>query len=430
MRFQFSKKQKMTGSACLVLGLLTTLIGCGKMTQNTIGDASRYDNPLAGNALYQSYQKQFPENLTEMTPEDFMARLPAHKLIMANGEVKEIYTTAEVFYEVALRVEESVPTYNPEVYANQLVEIMIQTDPAFTNMVANSAAEPDPSKITMTEEEFKQKILDDLKTKETRIGAEKNFMIASELAKPDVQARIQSSVARIQNNINTAKSLGQAGKSSPGDGFNKHEQHLLFANPQYAVATAYTYVSTPQWTKQAFGEALDKTRSNAYQHSMFNARLASIPMQINSRSGCLWWAKAMSDAHEMTDDGNWESDGGQMDLQNNSVGRRLFYENTKGRELRMRIKVGRWKIVDVVYAVVTQYISGSNINTISNTLISKAKQEAIYARYVAPNWIRRSNDTIFTPNDTQLVYLDISTSGDGHSGSGSGNDYPTPNITK
>lgn len=397
--------------------------GCGKAAQNlssasNTGSLSQATQSQEGGALYQKYKDKFPENLMNLSADDFLNKLSAHSIIQASGEEVEIYVTTEVAKDVVDLVEASYPSYNAEEYANKKAEELTREHPAFAGMISNAADAPDTDKIDITEEEFKKKITQELRNKEDRIGAEKNFMIVSELAKPEVQAQIKASVARIQASINSAKEVGQYFDFGyNGKGFNKNEMALLIRHPHYWWGTVSTCVTMPQWTKEKFGNAADSTKANSYQHSMWNVRLAKVAELWTSESGCKWWAKAFTDAHENPGSSNWYSSAGQMDLNNNGVGRKVFDDNAWDQPLYITVRIGQWTVIRIHYATVTRT---NSISTMRDNLYSKALA-ATKVTMSQSSWNRANDGKVFTPNDSTLIYL--SEDGNGLSGVGSGGKY-------
>ena len=340
--------------ALFVISILT-LYGCGQLSsQDDVSDITgsaspSQKNPEGGN-LYLKYQDKFPENLSAMSVDDFMGMMIAHIIQTPDGGEVKVYSTIDVAKDIVEKVEESYPTYNEETYANKVAEDLVKEHPAFTNMIMNGADAPDSEKIDMTEDEFKEHILGGLKTKETRIGAEKNFMIVSELAQPEIQAQIKASITEMQNAINN--NIGQyafleylfQGKLS------EEEIRLLIKHPWYWWETVLGTWQASRYTKEYFNATSDRTYINSFQHSAWNAHLAhyvSTDFYLwNSKSKGIWWATAFTNAHERKGN-NWDSDAGQMDLHNNAIGRSVFDRNSREEGRYARVKIGRWTVISI-----------------------------------------------------------------------------------
>lgn len=397
---------------------LVGMYGCGKLTgqqsaSSILGSASPNEMSQEGGDLYLKYKDKFPDNLMEMTTDELMSKLVAHIVQAPNGEELEVYATIEGAQELAEDIESSYPEHDPEEYANKQVEEMIKDHPAFANMIMNGAEAPDMDKLDISEEEFKEAVLEELETKSKRLNKEKAFILVSELASPEVQAQIKASVSEINTALasNSTNTLGQY-FYMPVPGIkrtiNKNEMRLLIRHFYYIApslrAITQAWVSAPI----LFGKHEDNKKSNASLHSYMSYGFASNIQSMQGKKHNIWWAKALSDAHEKYDD-NWTSPEASMDLHNNRVGIRLFDEYAKDKKLYARVKIGRWTVIDIHYA--TMVISpppGIGEATLANRALNHSAQIPTdrYTKY-EKKWRADSSyvDRFSNYSPDQLIYL-------------------------
>lgn len=362
---------------------LVSMYGCGKLTgqqsaSSILGSASPNEMSQEGGDLYLKYKDKFPENLMEMTVDDFKSMLVSYIVQNADGTEEVAYAPHSIVNDIVTQVEEDYPTMNEEVYANQIAEDLIKNHPAFTNMIMNGADSPDTEKLDMTEEEFSQYILDEITKKQDRQSAEINYIIVSELAQPEIQAKIKASLTT-QATSQVGLILGIGGYFAYKEArahLNDAEFDLLAKHPWYWYSTYKAAYYAHSYTEQYFGNTHDNSKANAFQHSLLNAYLADFASKSwihflwQTKSKGLWWARAITNAHEVGD--NWDSPSGQMDLHNNEIGRNVYDQHSTEYGRYATVRLGRWTVVKIrigTYVSSSRYRMRMQLNDMAKSAV-------------------------------------------------------------
>jgi hypothetical protein len=399
----------------LLLGFvaLLSIYGCGKTTQEAItGSIAPSSEASKGGSLYDKYKDKFPANLMELTPDDMINKLTPHVIQAADGTTIEVYVTYDVMAEVAKEVEESYPKYDPEKYLNEKAEEILKQSPAIQSIIMSGVGSSELSKEEIlekagyTEEEFKERMQEELEAKEKRIAAEKSYMIFSELAEPEVQNKIKASVAEIQAAISNVTEVSQYIKEIFGRGPNKFELRLLATHPHYIWGTWLATRRALERTTACFGDykTQDDKKGNSFQHSFWNVLLAKYNEGVAwwGKRDALWWAEAFATAHEEYDPGSSGTYYGQnspnsknMDLHNNRVGRRLYDQKTYDSAVWTHIYFLWWRVASIH---VRNIAHSPSEGTFENILYNRAVNYSLYSKW-------ENNRLNPSPGLDQLVYV-------------------------
>ncbi len=325
-----------------------------------------------------------------------------HIIQSADGsESITVYSTGEVFEEVLNRVDGAYPEFDTEAFANEQAKEIIEA-----NTVGNSAAGPDD--VDLTEEELKQQIQDRLKDKNMRIAAERRYMTFSEITKPEVQNQIAAQVQSVQQSIldGTAQfwEIKYKGKLL----FTVEQTRLLFYS--FAIAWWTGSWQIPILTIAATKEAEDvgdrffnndegDVRGNSFKHSYWAAKVGTactgIPW-IGPEIG-RWWAYEFTAARE----GASREPTNLMDLHNDAVGAKVYYENANSKWYYITIRCGWVHISIPIFPYVDFVLSSGDLQ---NKLYSMARNAAHVERDNG-RWEYYQTDSNVSIGNNQLLFL-------------------------
>ena len=395
--FKKSKLILNSVSFFVCIALLGGMYGCGSLTQNQnassiLGSASPNQKNPEGNALYQKYQNEFPENLESITAEDYMEKWPNAGFIVQSADGSEsvtVYTTGEAFKDVLDTVEESYPEFDEETFLNEQTKEIIEA-----NKIGNSASSPDD--VDMTEEEVKEELQERLQKKHLRISAEKRYMTFHEITKPEVQNQIAAQVSSIQQSILSDASQFSNITYGRRTVFTKRQTELLFYS--FVIAWPFGTWRVPFQTIGAtlgIGMTMDAyygqdNKGNAYTHSFWAASVADACSGIPFLGPELgrWWGYEFTAARET----NTEKDS-RMDLHNDKVGPNVYYAHARTEWFFITIRVGlvRVRIPIWPYTATNMPQTAATLKVMSNNAFKVTDNNK-------GGWHQ-------SPHDMQLIYL-------------------------
>ncbi|MDH5729799.1 MAG: hypothetical protein OEZ58_12465 [Gammaproteobacteria bacterium] len=367
--------------------------------------------------LYEKYKTSFPPNLLEMSDDDFVDMLTPHVVQSLDGVGLEFLATFDAVEPIIQALGTSYPAFNVEAFANEKVQ----------NLVNPQTGTPDQ---VMTEQDIEDYVVAEIRNELKKIGAEKNYIVISELATPQVQMQIAASIAELQNAIIDTAAVSQSIyddlENLFGSKLSAGEIYLLVNHPEHWLDTFNASNNAKSSTKSLFNTTADSTSANSFQHSAWNAYLAHFASSTlilpSSESRGLWWAEVFTNAHEQKGE-NWDSKAGQMDLHNNKVGRDVYaaYAHWSSNYIYIKTWLGTLKIW-------VGYTYKSPIVSIIANLHTKAL-EAIYVNTGLPEKWTGTRFTAEVEAETKSKLLFIAENGNEHcsSSNSSSNDGSSSN---
>ncbi len=357
---------------------LFNLFGCGALNQedtpsSLLGKASpNHNNPKGGN-LYQHYQNNFPDNLMDMTVDDYMEQWPNAGFIVQSADGSQqitAFATAEIYLDVLKSVEESYPEFDEDAFLEEQAKEIVGTQ-----TIGNSAQHD------MTEEELGKKLSKRMEEKLKRISAETLYMTVQEITKPDIQNQIASSIASIQQSIlNETSQIIEL----------KHGDRILLTKKQVSMLITAGFISRriPIQTLIAslgVGLTVDNiygqdTKGNAFTHSLWAALVADscsgIPF-IGPELG-KWWGYEFTAARETKSDAP-----SRMDLHNDKVGANVAYAHARSSWVFKRI--WRWRIpiwfstsINIAKTTATLKVMSNNAKKVTDISKEKRWKESVH----------------------------------------------------
>ena len=357
---------------------LFNLFGCGALNQedtpsSLLGKASpNHNNPKGGN-LYQHYQNNFPDNLMDMTVDDYMEQWPNAGFIVQSADGSQqitAFATAEIYLDVLKSVEESYPEFDEDAFLEEQAKDIVGTQ-----TIGNSAQHD------MTEEELGKKLSKRMEEKLKRIAAETLYMTVQEITKPDIQNQIASSIASIQQSIlNETSQIIEL----------KHGDRILLTKKQVSMLITAGFISRriPIQTLIAslgVGLTVDNiygqdTKGNAFTHSLWAALVADscsgIPF-IGPELG-KWWGYEFTAARETKSDAP-----SRMDLHNDKVGANVAYAHARSSWVFKRI--WRWRIpiwfstsINIAKTTATLKVMSNNAKKVTDISKEKRWKESVH----------------------------------------------------
>tara|TARA_B100001175_G_scaffold314510_1_gene324010 strand:- start:761 stop:1909 length:1149 start_codon:yes stop_codon:yes gene_type:complete len=316
---------------------LFNLFGCGALNQedtpsSLLGKSSpNHNNPKGGN-LYQHYQNNFPDNLMDMTVDDYMEQWPNAGFIVQSADGSQqitAFATAEIYLDVLKSVEESYPEFDEDAFLEEQAKDIVGTQ-----TIGNSAQHD------MTEEELGKELSKIMEEKLKRISAETLYMTVQEITKPDIQNQIASSIASIQQSILNETSQFIDIKYGSRTLLTKKQISMLivagFISKRIPIQTLVVSLGVGLTADNIYGQ---NNKGNAFTHALWAALVAdscsSIPF-IGPELG-KWWGYEFTAARETKSDAP-----SRMDLHNDKVGANVAYAHARSSWVFKRI--WRWRI--------------------------------------------------------------------------------------
>ena len=319
---------------CLIMAFLN-LGGCGALNNTNndtlLGTGSSENTLSQENSLYQHYQHQFPDNLMDMTVDDYMEQWPNAGFIVQSADGSQqitAYATAEIYLDVLKSVEESYPEFDEDAFLEEQAKDIVGTQ-----TIGNSAQHD------MTEEELGKKLSKRMEEKLKRISAETLYMTVQEITKPDIQNQIASSIASIPQSILNETSQFLDIHHNGQLVLTKKQVSMLimagFISKRIPIQTLTTSLAVVP-VRQSYG---GDDRGNAFSHALWAALVSDscsgIPF-IGPEVG-KWWGYEFTAARETESDGS-----ARMDLHNDKVGANVAYAHARSSWVYKRI--WRWRI--------------------------------------------------------------------------------------
>ena len=358
--------------------ILFNLFGCGALNQedtpsSLLGKASpNHNNPKEEGNLYQHYQNNFPDNLMEMTVDDYMQQWPNAGFIVQSADGSQqttAFATAEIYLDILQSVEESYPEFDEDAFLEEQAKDIVGTQ-----TIGNSAQHD------MTEEELGKELSKRMEEKLKRISAETLYMTMQEITKPDIQNQIASSIASIQQSIlNETSQFLDIHHNGQLVLTKKQVSMLIMAGfisrriPIQTLATSLAVVPV----RQSYG---GDDRGNAFSHALWAALVADscsgIPF-IGPELG-KWWGYEFTAARETRSDAP-----SRMDLHNDKVGANVAYAHARSSWVYKRI--WRWRIpiwfsttINIAKSTATLKVMSNNAKKVTKNTKDTGWNESIH----------------------------------------------------
>tara|TARA_Y100000748_G_scaffold254055_1_gene219892 strand:- start:1142 stop:2290 length:1149 start_codon:yes stop_codon:yes gene_type:complete len=358
---------------------LFNLFGCGALNQedtpsSLLGKSSpNHNNPKGGN-LYQHYQNNFPDNLMDMTVDDYMEQWPNAGFIVQSADGSQqitAFATAEIYLDVLKSVEESYPEFDEDAFLEEQAKDIVGTQ-----TIGNSAQHD------MTEEELGKELSKIMEEKLKRISAETLYMTVQEITKPDIQNQIASSIASIQQSI--LNETSQIIEIRPNG-------KLILTKKQVSMLIMAGFISRRipiQTLAASLGVGLankllqyeQDNKDNAFTHSLWAALVADscsgIPF-IGPELG-KWWGYEFTAARETRSDAP-----SRMDLHNDKVGANVAYAHARSSWVYKRI--WRWRIpiwfsttINIAKSTATLKVMSNNAKKVTKNTKDTGWNESVH----------------------------------------------------
>ncbi|MBI60283.1 hypothetical protein CL657_03595 [bacterium] len=362
---------------CLIMAFLN-LGGCGALNNTNndtlLGTGSSENTLSQENSLYQHYQHQFPDNLMDMTVDDYMEQWPNAGFIVQSADGTQettAFATAEIYLDVLKSVEESYPEFDEDAFLEEQAKEIVGTQ-----TIGNSAQHD------MTEEELGKELSKRMEAKLKRIAAETLYMTMQEITKPEIQNQIASSIASIQQSILDETSQIIEIRSNGKLILTKKQVSMLimagFISRRIPIQTLAASLDVGLANKLLQYEQDNK--NNAFTHSLWAALVADscsgIPF-IGPELG-KWWGYEFTAARETESDGS-----ARMDLHNDKVGANVAYAHARSSWVYKRI--WRWRIpiwfstsINIAKTTATLKVMSNNAKKVTDISKEKRWKESVH----------------------------------------------------
>ena len=374
--FAFMNRRKTILLAnCLIMAFLN-LGGCGALNNTNndtlLGTGSSENTLSQENSLYQHYQHQFPDNLMDMTVDDYMEQWPNAGFIVQSADGTQettAFATAEIYLDVLKSVEESYPEFDEDAFLEEQAKEIVGTQ-----TIGNSAQHD------MTEEELGKELSKRMEAKLKRIAAETLYMTMQEITKPEIQNQIASSIASIQQSILDETSQIIEIRSNGKLILTKKQVSMLimagFISRRIPIQTLATSLAVVP-VRQSYG---GDDRGNAFSHALWAALVADscsgIPF-IGPELG-KWWGYEFTAARETRSDAP-----SRMDLHNDKVGANVAYAHARSSWVYKRI--WRWRIpiwfstsINIAKTTATLKVMSNNAKKVTDISKEKRWKESVH----------------------------------------------------